>query len=91
MPKRIALRLLALTLVLSVGLFAFEAVGHWHRDSYDEQHCQVCHLGHVSVPQPSAQVRIPQPIPVARFAPVEVSVPSLETVGTHKIPRAPPA
>jgi hypothetical protein len=61
MSKRIALRLLAVALVLSVGLFAMQAAGHWHGHSSDEQHCQVCHTGHVAVPTPAAQVDLPLP------------------------------
>ena len=62
MSKRIALRLLALALILSVGLFAMQAAGHWHGHSSDEQHCQVCHTGHVAVPQPAAQMEMQSPV-----------------------------
>jgi hypothetical protein len=91
MTRRFAKFALAVALVVFVGVFAMETAGHWHSNSYDEQHCQVCHLGHVSVPQPSAQVRVQEPIPVARLALAEVPVPVPKTVSTHKIPRAPPA
>jgi hypothetical protein len=91
MTRRTAKFALVVALILFVGIFAMEAAGHWHANSYDEQHCQVCHLGHVSVPQPSAQVAVQVPVPIARFAPPEVLAPVLEPVGTHKIPRAPPA
>jgi len=91
MRRRIAKIALTVALIVFVGVFALEAAGHWHANSYDEQHCQVCQLGHVSVPQPSAQVRLQAPVPVARFAPAETTAPLLEPVSTHKIPRAPPA
>jgi hypothetical protein len=91
MIRRIAKFALAAALIVFVGVFAMEAVGHWHGNAYDEQHCQVCHLGHVSAPQPSAQVAVQEPVPIARFAPGEAPVPVLEPVSTHKIPRAPPA
>jgi hypothetical protein len=91
MTKRLAKFALAMALVAFVGIFAMEAAGHWHANSYDEQHCQVCHLGHVSVPQPAANVRVQKPVPVARFAPAETPVPVLEAFRTNKIPRAPPA
>lgn len=91
MSKRFAKFALAVALVVFVGIFAMEAAGHWHANSYDEQHCQVCHLGHVSVPQPVANVRVQEPVPVARFGPAEAPVPVLEAFRTNKIPRAPPA
>jgi hypothetical protein len=91
MPKRIALRLLALALILSMGLFAMQAAGHWHGHSSDEQHCQVCHTGHVTVPQPSAQLGVQLPVAVAQLAIPEDQKLSLDPVCSHRIPRAPPA
>jgi hypothetical protein len=90
MPKRIAIRLLALALVLSVGLFAMQAAGHWHEHSSDQQHCQVCHIGHAAVPQPAAQMGVGAPVAVARFAFPENQKVSLDPVCSHRIPRAPP-
>ena len=90
MSKRIALRLLAVALILSVGLFAMQAAGHWHGHSSDEQHCQVCHTGHVAVPQPATQLETQTPITVARFAAAEDQKLSLDPVCSHRIPRAPP-
>jgi len=90
MSKRIALRLLAVALILSVGLFAMQAAGHWHGHSSDEQHCQVCHTGHVAVPQPAAQMGMQLPFAVARFAIPEDQKLSLDPVCSHRIPRAPP-
>ena len=48
-----------------------QAAGHWHGHASDEQHCQVCHVGHVAVPQPAAQMEMRRPSPVARFAAAE--------------------
>jgi hypothetical protein len=90
MPKRIAIRLLAVALVLLVGLFAMQAAGHWHEHSSDEQHCQVCHIGHAAVPQPAAQMGVGTPVAVARFAFTENQKVSLDPVCSHRIPRAPP-
>jgi Fe-S-cluster-containing hydrogenase component 2 len=90
MPKRIALRLLAVALILSVGLFAMQAAGHWHGHSSDEQHCQVCHTGHVAVAQPAAQIKTQSPVTVARFAVSQDQKLSLDPVCSHRIPRAPP-
>ena len=68
MRTHLTSRLLAVALILSVGLFAMQAAGHWHGHESDEQHCQVCHVGHVAVPQPVAHMKLLAPVPVARFA-----------------------
>jgi hypothetical protein len=88
--KRIALRFLAVALILSVGLFAMQTAGHWHGHASDEQHCQVCHIGHVAVPQPVVQMGLLAPLPVARFAAADEKTIPCETLRTHRIPRAPP-
>jgi hypothetical protein len=90
MPKRIAIRLLALALVLTVGLFAMQAAGHWHEHSSDEQHCQICHIGYAAVPPPAAQMGVGMPVAVARIAVRKNEKVSLDPVCSHRIPRAPP-
>jgi hypothetical protein len=89
--KRIANRLLAVTAILALALLATHAVSHWHTNAYDEDHCQVCHVGHAAIPQPAAEVALQAPAPVARLAVGDESVPQLDFVGTLSIPRAPPA
>ncbi|MGD1210564.1 MAG: hypothetical protein ABR973_04300 [Candidatus Acidiferrales bacterium] len=91
MRKRIALRLLAVALILTVSALGTHAVAHAHADAYDEQHCQVCHVGHAAIPQPAVQATVQAPAPIARFALAEQSTPDLEPVRTLSIPRAPPA
>jgi hypothetical protein len=91
MRKQIAIRLLAVTLMLCVGLFAMQAAGHWHEHSADEQHCQICHIGHAAVPQPAVQMGMQTPVAVARFAVAENQKLTLDPVCSHRIPRAPPA
>lgn len=90
MPKRITIRLLAVALILSMGLFAMQAAGHWHEHSSDEQHCQVCHIGHAAIPQPTAQLGASTPVAVPRDAASEKQKVSLDPVCSHRIPRAPP-
>jgi hypothetical protein len=90
MRTRITSRLLAVALILSVGLFAMQAAGHWHGHESDEQHCQVCHVGHVAVPQPVAHMKLLAPVPVARFAAADEKTILCETLRTHRIPRGPP-
>jgi hypothetical protein len=84
------LRFLAVALVLSVAILGAQALGHWHDNPLDEQHCQVCHLGHVAVPQLAVAARLHSPAPVARFAPAEIPALAFEPVLTPSIPRAPP-
>jgi hypothetical protein len=90
MPKRISARLLAVVLVLAVFALGVEAAGHWHNNPIDEQHCQVCHVGHVAFPVPVVQATVAVPLPFARITPPAVSTFSPEAVNTLSIPRAPP-
>jgi hypothetical protein len=90
MKTHITWRLFAVALILSVVLFAMQTAGHWHGHESDEQHCQVCHVGHIAVPQPPAQVALLAPVPVARFVSANEKTVQLETLCTHRIPRAPP-
>jgi hypothetical protein len=91
--RPLAVRLLALPLILAVFALGAEAVGHSHGLSHDEDHCtcQVCHIGHAAIPQPTAQAQIKVPLVVARFAPVEIPRLSPESSDIVSIPRAPPA
>ncbi len=90
MRKQIALRLLAVALILAVGAFSVQAAAHWHGHSSDEQHCQICHIGHAAVPQPTAQMGMQTPVAVARFAVADNQKLVLDPVCSHRIPRAPP-
>lgn len=91
--QRIATRLLALPLILTVFVLGAQAVSHSHGISHDEDHCtcQVCHVGHAAIPQPSAQAQITAPLLIARFAPAEASSLLPEPTDIQSIPRAPPA
>lgn len=91
MAKRISRYLLAGVLVLAVFALGTHAAAHWHAHDYDEQHCQICHVGHAAAPQPVVQASVQAPVPIARFAPSEHFAPDLEAVRTLSIPRAPPA
>ena len=91
MPKRIAIRLLAVALILSVGLFAMQAAGHWHEHSSDEQHCQVCHIGHARSPAArGADGRADARCGRRDLPFAENQKLSLDPVCSHRIPRAPP-
>jgi len=91
MLKRTTKRLLAVAVVLALVLLATHAVSHWHSHAYDEDHCQICHVGHAAIPQAAAQVVVQAAAPVARLALAEEFAPELDFVGTLSIPRAPPA
>jgi hypothetical protein len=91
MHKRIDLRWLTVALILAVGALGIHAAIHWQGPSYDEQHCQICQIGHAAIPQPAVETPVQAPVPVARFAPAEEPTPDLEAIETLSIPRAPPA
>jgi hypothetical protein len=91
MAKRITKRLLAIAVVLALAALSTHAVSHWHNHAYDEDHCQVCHVGHAAIPQPAAQVAVQLAVPTARLAPAEEFAPDLDFGGAPSIPRAPPA
>ncbi|MGH9770743.1 MAG: hypothetical protein ACRD4Q_03440 [Candidatus Acidiferrales bacterium] len=77
--KKTAIRVLAITMMLAVCALSTQAVGHWHDNPYEEAHCQICHIGHATVPQPALQAEMQAPVPVARFAPTEESPRSLRS------------
>ena len=89
--KPLARRLLAIVAILALALLATHAVSHWHSHGYDEDNCQLCHVGHAAVPQPVAQVATQATAPVALFAVDDETAPDLDFVSTPSIPRAPPA
>jgi hypothetical protein len=91
MVKRTTKRLLAIVVIIALALLATHAVSHWHSHAYDEDNCQVCHVGHAAIPQAPAHVAVQAAAPIARLAVAEEIAPELDFVGTLSIPRAPPA
>ncbi len=93
MHKRLSLRLLAGPLILAVVALSVQTVAHFDGNSHDESHCtcQVCHIAHAAIPQPSAQAQIHIPLRVVRFAASKTSAPTFEAASILSIPRAPPA
>jgi hypothetical protein len=91
--KRLSLRLLVAPLILAVFILGVQVVAHFDGDSHDEAHCtcQVCHIAHAAVPQPSAQARIQVSLPVAMLVAPESAVSTAESASISSIPRAPPA
>jgi hypothetical protein len=93
MRTRPLLRLLSISLILSVGILSVYALGHSDGNDHDEAHCtcQVCHIAHAAVPQPTAQAQLQIPHRVARYSPPESFATVVEPLGILSIPRAPPA
>ena len=93
MRIKLVKRQLVVPLMLAVFSLETQAVVHSHGASDDEDHCtcQVCHLGHVAIPQPASHTQIEAPVVSARFAPDEILSPSPECPDVVSIPRAPPA
>jgi len=89
MVKRTTQRLRAVAVVLALVLLATHAVSDWHIHSHDEDHCQICHVGHAAIPQAAAEVAVEAAAPVARLALAEGSAPKIGFVGTLSISRAP--
>lgn len=91
MPQRKSTRLLATVLALALFALALESAGHWHNNPIDEQHCQVCHVGHTAITGPVTQAAVNAPLSIARITPPELTKFSFEPVSTLSIPRAPPS
>lgn len=90
MPKRAAKLFLTIVLILAVCVLGAQSAGHWHENPLDEQHCQVCHIGHVPIPNPTIQTEANAPAPIARFIPAIESVHHIDAIRTLSSPRAPP-
>jgi hypothetical protein len=91
MVNRIIRRLAGVALIVAVALLATHAISDWHAHTYDEDHCQVCHVGHSAIPQAAPQVAVQSPAPVAALTPAPETKPHYEIAGSPSIPRAPPA
>jgi hypothetical protein len=83
-------RLLAILLMLVVCVFVAQGINHFHEHSADEQHCQVCHIGHAAIPRPAAQPLAAAHFPIARYAFSAPAPPQTEAEFSQRIPRAPP-
>jgi hypothetical protein len=90
MKKETAARFLAVALILCICVLGAQAVSHWHDNPLDEQHCQVCHIGHAAIPQPAVQAAVQSPLPVARLVLADETRHDLDPIVTQSIPRAPP-
>jgi hypothetical protein len=91
MKRRTTYRLLAIVVAVVVLSFAFQAAGHWHNQSFEDQHCQVCHFAHSVTVELSCVTTLPTPHAVAWLNPAIPVDPKLELVFHQTSPRAPPS
>ena len=90
MAKNIIRHVFGIALILAMIVLGTHTVACAHAHAYDEDHCQVCHIGHAAIPQPAVQVAAQVPVQSARFVPAENSAPELQRVRALSSPRAPP-
>ena len=88
-PKSHAL--LAVLLAVAVVCFAFQAAGHWHSNSYEDQHCRVCHFAHSTAVDLSQTAALVIPAAVQRFPSNFEVDPALNLIFHQLSSRAPPA
>jgi hypothetical protein len=89
--KRTTKRLLAVTLILTLGLLGLHAAIDWHARGDDALRCQICQIAHATAPQSAVQIVAQTLFPITRFTPAEDYSPYTEGSHTLSIPRAPPA
>jgi hypothetical protein len=89
-PKTLR-RLLAIFLAAGVVCFAFQAAGHWHSNSYEDQHCRVCHFAHSVVVDLWQSAALAIPAAVQRFSSNFEVDPALDVISHPLSSRSPPA
>jgi hypothetical protein len=90
MKRRTTYRLLAIVVAAVVLSFAFQAAGHWHNQSFEDQHCRICHFAHSVTVDLSHGTTLPTPHAVAWLNPASSVDPHLEIVFDQTSSRAPP-
>jgi hypothetical protein len=83
--------LLAVILAVAVVCFAFQAAGHWHSNSYEDQHCRVCHFAHAAAVDFSQGTALVVPATVQRLSSNLDIDPALDLIFHQLSSRAPPA
>jgi hypothetical protein len=89
--RRTIRALLAVLLVVVVVSIAFSAAGHWHNQTYDDQHCRVCHLAHSTAVNPSYATALPLPGLIARLSVFPRVDPRTDTIVHQLSSRGPPS
>jgi hypothetical protein len=89
--RRTAHRLLAVLVAVAVLSFGFQAAGHWHSRTFEDQHCRVCHFAHSVAVDFSHGDALPLPEIVTRLA-LNLSLdPTLDVVVNQPSSRGPPS
>jgi hypothetical protein len=91
MKRRTTYRLLAIVVAAVVLSFTFQAAGHWHNQSFEDQHCRICHFAHSVTVDFSHGTTLPTPHAMAWLNPTGSVDPRLELVFDQTSSRAPPA
>ena len=91
MRWRTTYRVVAVVVAAFVLSFAFQAAGHWHNQSFEDQHCRICHFAHSVTVDLSHGTVLPTPHAVAWLNPIRTVDPHLELVFHPTSPRAPPS
>lgn len=89
--RRTALRLLSVLVAVAVLSFGLQAAGHWHSQSYEDQHCRVCHFAHSVTVNPSHAAALPLPDMIARLSVIPGVDPTTDTVVHQLSSRGPPS
>jgi hypothetical protein len=91
MRWRITYRVVAVVMAAFVLSFAFQAAGHWHNQSFEDQHCRLCHFARSVTVDLSHGTTLPTPHAVAWLNPITSVDPQLDVVFDQASPRAPPS
>ena len=89
--RRSAHRLLAVLVAVAVLSFGFQAAGHWHSRTYEDQHCRVCHFAHSVTVDFSHGNALPLPEVINRLTVVLSAESALEVVFNRLSSRGPPS
>ena len=89
--RRTARRLLVVLVAVAVLSFGFQAAGHWHSRTYEDQHCRVCHFAHSVTVDFSHGNALPLPEVVNRLTVVLSAESALEVVFDRLSSRGPPS
>jgi CxxC motif-containing protein (DUF1111 family) len=85
--------LVAIVLVIAVCSLSTAVVAHSDGLGHSEANCtcQLCHIQHAAVPQPTAPVQVTVALQVVRYVAEEQLTAVATTLCIHSVPRAPPA
>ncbi|MGH9740119.1 MAG: hypothetical protein ACRD4X_16285 [Candidatus Acidiferrales bacterium] len=94
MLRRLAKRrtaAVAILLVFAVSALSTVKVAHSHVDGKEHANCELCHLQHTGVPQPSAPVHVVVALRVVRCISEEQRPAIVNSTFIQSVPRGPPA